>query len=202
MNKQLVLLATALFVSGASAQFQFNPQAGINFQSITNPGAGIEYKANVGWQLGADLRFGNRLFFQPGAHFGRSSTAYKAINNDTLLFENDLVRTNLKLNALVGYRIIDSYQFDLRFMAGPTYDVLLSVDNRNDQIGYNRGDFRTGSFNLDAALGFDMGLVTVQPGVSFGLSRVFKDNPTVQDIGSRYLSYGVTIGINLGDDDK
>ena len=118
------------------------------------------------------------------------------------LFEDDLVRTNLKLNALVGYRIIDSYQFDLRFMVGPTYDVLLSVDNRNDDIGYNRGDYRKGSLNLDAALGFDMGLFTVQPGVSFGLSRVFSDNPTVQDIGSRYLTYGLTIGINLGDDDK
>ena len=102
----------------------------------------------------------------------------------------------------VGYRIIDSYQFDLRFMVGPTYDVLLSVDNRNDDIGYNRGDYRKGSLNLDAALGFDMGLFTVQPGVSFGLSRVFSDNPTVQDIGSRYRTYGLTIGINLGDDDK
>ncbi|MBK8227134.1 MAG: hypothetical protein IPK70_08150 [Flavobacteriales bacterium] len=51
-------------------------------------------------------------------------------------------------------------------------------------------------------MGFDMGLFTVQPGVSFGLSRVFSDNPTVQDIGSRYLTYGLTIGINLGDDDK
>lgn len=202
MKKQLAFLAAALLTVSAAAQFQFNPQAGINFQNITNPGPGLEYKANVGWQLGADLRFGDRLFFQPGAHFGRSSTAYKLVNNDTLQYENDLVRTNLKLNALVGYRIIDSYQFDLRFMIGPTYDVLLSVDNRNDAIGYNRGDYRKGSLNLDAALGFDMGLFTVQPGVSFGLSRVFSDNPVVKDIGSRYLTYGLTIGINLGNDDK
>ncbi|MBK8227135.1 MAG: outer membrane beta-barrel protein [Flavobacteriales bacterium] len=144
MKKQLVVLAAALLTVNAAAQVQINPQAGVNFQNITNPGLGLEYKANVGWQLGADLRFGNRLFFQPGAHFGRSSTAYKVLNNDTLLFEDDLVRTNLKLNALVGYRIIDSYQFDLRFMVGPTYDVLLSVDNRNDEIGYNRGDYRKG----------------------------------------------------------
>ncbi|MFN3876397.1 MAG: outer membrane beta-barrel protein [Flavobacteriales bacterium] len=201
MRKLSTSLALASLTAGASAQFQVNPQAGMVFQNITNPGPGIEYKANIGWQLGADLRMGDRFFFQPGAHFGRSSTAYKAINNDTLLFENDLVRTNLRLNALAGYRIIDSYQFDLRFMAGPTYDVLLSVDNRNDRIGYNRGDFRRGSLNLDAALGFDMGVVTVQPGVSFGLSRVFKDNPVVKDITSRYLTYGLTVGVNIGNDD-
>lgn len=201
MKKPLIAMAAALITTGAAAQFQVNPQAGLIFQNITNPGPGIEYKANVGWQLGADLRIGDRLFVQPGAHFGRSSTAYKAMNSDTLLFENDLVRTNLKLNALVGYRIIDSYQFDLRFMAGPTYDVLLSVDNRDDRIGYNKGDFRNGSLNFDAALGLDMGLFTVQPGVSFGLSKVFNDNPVVKDISSRYLTYGLTIGVNFGNDD-
>lgn len=201
MNKHLLSLAFGALAMGAAAQFQVNPQAGVNFQGLTSPEPGVQYKANVGWQLGADFRIGDRLFFQPGAHFGRSATAIKAFNNDTLLYEDDLVRTSLKLNALVGYRIIDSYQFDLRFMMGPTYDVLLSVDDRDDRIGYNRGDFRGGSLNLDAALGFDMGVVTVQPGVSFGLSRVFSDNPVVKDIGSRYLTYGVTVGVNFGNDD-
>ena len=202
MKKQIVLIAATLIGTAAAAQFQVNPQAGVVFQNLTSPEPGVEYKANIGWQLGADLRFGDRFFFQPGAHFGRSSTAIKAVNNDTLLYEGDLVRTSLKLNALVGYRLIDSYQFDLRFLAGPTYNVILSVDDRDDRIGYNRGDFSNGSLNLDAALGFDMGLVTVQPGVSFGLSKVFSDNPVVSDIGSRYLTYGLTIGVSLGDDDK
>jgi len=202
MKKTIVLTALIAIAASANAQFQVNPQAGVMFQNLTSPQEGVQYKANVGWQLGADLRFGDRFFFQPGAHFGRSSTAIKAVDNDTLLYEDDLVRTSLKLNALLGYRIIDSYQFDLRFMVGPTYNVLLSVDDRNDKIGYNRGDFRNGSVNLDAALGFDMGLVTVQPGVSFGLSKVFSDNPLVSEIGSRYLSYGLTIGVNIGDDDK
>jgi hypothetical protein len=105
------------------------------------------------------------------------------------------------MKAMFGHRIIDTYQFDLRFAMGPTYDVLLSVDDRNDHISYGQGDFRRGSLNLDAALGFDMGHFTMEPSVSFGLSRVFKDNPAVQDLGSRYLTYGLTIGINLGNDD-
>ncbi len=201
MNKQLLSLATGLLAISASAQFQVNPQMGVNFQHLTQPGDGVEYKANLGWQLGADLRFGDRLYFQPGAFFGRSATAVKSYSSDTLVYEDDLVRTNLKLKGMIGYRIIDSYQFDLRFAMGPTYDVLLSVDDRNDEIGYNEGDFQKGSLNIDAALGFDMGLVTLEPSVSFGLSRVFSDNPPVQEIGSKYLTYGLTLGINLGNDD-
>ncbi len=202
MKKQLLILALAALAGSAQAQFQVNPQLGVNYQQMTSPAANTEYKAAMGWMLGADLRIGDRLFFQPGAFVGRSATVVQQAFTDTLRIEDDLVRTNLKLKALVGYRIIDTYQFDLRFAMGPTYDVLLSVDDRDDRIGYNEGDFRNGSLNIDAALGFDMGLVTLEPSVSFGLSRVFTDNPAVQDIGSKYLTYGLTLGVNFGNDDQ
>lgn len=201
MKKLIIALGAIAVSASAHAQFQVNPQLGVNFQQLTSPEAGVEYKANVGWQLGADLRFGDRLYFQPGGFFGRSATAIKSTVSDTLTYEGDLVRTNLRMKAMIGYRIIDSYQFDLRFAMGPTYDVLLSVDDKDDAIGYNKGDFKKGSMNIDAALGFDMGLVTLEPSVSFGLSRVFSDNPNVKDIGSKYMLYGLTVGINLGNDD-
>lgn len=200
--KKLLLIAFAAALAGsANAQFQVNPQLGVNYRSITDEQAGVDFKASMGWQLGADLRFGDRLYLQPGGFFGRSATVVKQTFNDTLQLEDDLVQTNLRLRAMVGYRIIDTYQFDVRFAMGPSYDVLLSVDNRNDQIEFNKGDFRGGSFNIDAALGFDMGLVTLEPSVSFGLSKVFQENLAVQDIGSKYLTYGLTLGINLGNDD-
>lgn len=201
MKKLLLITLTACMASSASAQFQVNPQLGVNYRSITSNQAGLDFKAAMGWQLGADLRFGDRLYLQPGGFFGRSATVVKQNFNDTLRIEDDLVQTNLRLKAMVGYRIIDTYQFDVRFAMGPTYDVLMSVDNRNDRVQYNKGDFRGGSLNIDAALGFDMGLVTLEPSVSFGLSQVFKDNPAVQDIGSKYLTFGFTLGINLGNDD-
>ena len=124
-------------------------------------------------------------------------------NGETAMLEDNLVRTNLKLRAMVGYRIVDSYQFDLRFFAGPSYDVLLSVDNKSDDINWNEGDFNKGSFNIDAGFGFDMGLFTVSPTASFGLSQVFdQDVIRVQDLSTKYLTYGLTIGVNFGDDDK
>jgi hypothetical protein len=201
MKKLILMAMTGGLIGTASAQFQVNPQVGVNYQHMSNPGPGQEYKASMGWQLGADLRFGDRLYVQPGAFFGRNATVIKSTFSDTLMVENDLVRTNLKLKAMVGYRLVDTYQFDIRFAMGPTYDVLLSVDSKDDRIGYNKGDFKSGSLNIDAALGFDMGLFTLEPSASFGLSRVFSDNPSVKDIGSKYLTYALTIGINFGNDD-
>lgn len=202
MRTPLAILSCLGLFGMAQAQFQVNPQFGINYQHLTGSAPeGTTYKAAMGWQLGADLRFGDRLYVQPGAFFGRSATMVQARPDGALLYEDDMVRTNLRMRAMFGYRIVDTYQFDLRFAMGPSYDVLLSVDDRHDRIAYDKGDFRNGSLNIDATLGFDMGYFTLEPGVSFGLSRVFSDNPAVKDLDARYLVYGVTIGVNLGNDD-
>jgi hypothetical protein len=207
MKKLLVTLAIGSVASAASAQFQVNPQAGLTFQSLTDAPNGVDYKAEVGWQLGADVRFGDRLFIQPGAFLGRSVTAVTATTmtsdgaSGTVQVEDDLVRTNLKLRAQLGYRVVDSYQFDIRVMLGPSYDVLMSVDSRDDDLTWNEADFNSGSFNIDAGLGFDMGLFTLSPTASFGLSRVFKDDPSLSEIDSKYISYGLTLGFNFGNDD-
>ena len=198
MKKILSIVAVAATVGSASAQFQINPQAGLAFQNLTQPGEGQDFKAALGWQLGADVRIGDRAFLQPGAFLSRNTTVITIADSTANKQELDLNTTNLRLRALVGYRIIDSYQFDLRFMLGPSYDVLLSKkleDESGDQ-------FNSGSFNLEAGLGFDMGLVTLSPTMVFGLSNVFKDNPNVDQVDSKYFTYGLTVGINIEDDDE
>lgn len=207
MKKLLIILAVGPMASAALAQFQVNPQVGVTFQQLTDVPEGYDSKAVAGWQLGADARIGDRFFIQPGAFLGRSVTAISRTvplengSTSTVEVEDNLVNTNLKLRAQLGYRIIDSYQFDMRFMLGPSYNVLMSVDDRDDKLGWNRADFNSGSFNIDAGLGFDMGLFTLAPSASFGLSRVFRDDPSVSQISSKYVTYGLTIGINLGNDD-
>ncbi|HQW05178.1 MAG: outer membrane beta-barrel protein [Flavobacteriales bacterium] len=205
--KKTILLLSLVSAMGAQAQFQFNPQAGLTFQSLTAAPNGTNYKAALGWQLGADARIGDRLFLQPGVFLGRSVTAITTsapIENGAagiVQVEDNLVRTNLKLRAQLGYRIIDSYQFDMRFMLGPSYDVVMSIDQRDGDLSWNEGDFNKGSFNIDAGVGFDMGLFTLSPTASFGLSRVLRDDPTLSGINSKYISYGVTLGFNIGNDD-
>jgi hypothetical protein len=205
--KKTIIMLTVVSALGANAQVQINPQAGVTFQHLTDAPDGVTYKAAVGWQLGADARFGDRFFLQPGAFLGRSITAVTTTvptengAAGSVEVEDDLVRTNLKLRAQLGYRIIDSYQFDLRFMLGPSYDVLMSIDDREGNLTWNEGDFNDGSFNLDAGIGFDMGLVSLSPTASFGLSRVLKDDPALSEISSKYITYGLTLGFNIGNDD-
>lgn len=197
MKKTLSILAITATIGTASAQFQINPQAGLAFQNLTQPGEGQKFKAALGWTIGSDFRFGDRLFLQPGAFLSRNTTTISVADSTAAYSDLDLKTTNLRLRGLVGYRIIDSYQFDMRFMIGPSYDVILSKKLEDE----NGDAFNSGSFNIEAGLGFDMGLVTLSPTMTFGLSKVFKDNPTVSNVDSKYFTYGLTVGINIGDDD-
>jgi len=206
--KKIVITLSLLSSMAASAQVQINPQAGLTFQSLTQAPDGYNYKAQIGWQLGADARFGDKFFVQPGAFLGRSVTAVTYSANTPsgaaggVQVEDNLVRTNLKLRGQLGYRVVDTYQFDIRVMLGPSYDVLMSVDLRDGDLGWNKGDFNSGSWNVDAGVAFDMGLFTLSPTASIGLTRAFKDNPTLSDINSKYMSYGLTLGVNIGNDDE
>ncbi|MBK7086286.1 MAG: outer membrane beta-barrel protein [Flavobacteriales bacterium] len=177
MKKTLIVLALAGASAAARGQFQVNPQMGLTYQHLSSDQPNVEFRGAVGWQLGTDFRIGNRAYIQPGVFFGRNTTAVKTSLNDSIVAEGDIVRTNLRLKMLGGYRIVDTYQFDLRFFAGPTYDVLLSVDDKDDEIGWNEGDFNRGSFNIDAGLGFDMGLFTLEPSVSFGIEPRVQRQP-------------------------
>jgi hypothetical protein len=200
MKKMILIPLLACAVTNAVAQVQINPQVGLTFQNMTSPPQDISFKGAAGWMFGADLRMGDRLYVQPGAFFARNRTVWRS--GDSLTFEAGVARTNFRLKALLGYRVIDTYQFDLRLAIGPTYDVLLGV-TQDDGFDLSKGDFRNGSFNIDAALGLDMGMASLEPSISFGLSRAFDtDVIDLKELDSRYITYGLTLGINLGNDDK
>jgi hypothetical protein len=207
MRTILVPLAL-LAVTTASAQFQLNPQLGVTFQNLTDAPQGAEYRANVGLVVGVDGRIGDALYIQPGVFFGRNATTVTYPqpiadpNNPgatiTTDIEDNLIRSVLKLRTMLGYKLVNEEQFKLRIAVGPSYDVLMSTDLRDDKIDWNEGDFKQGSFNVEAGLGLDIAFLTFEPGVAFGLSRVFEDNAVVGDINSRYFTFYFTAGIVLG----
>ncbi|HMN06824.1 MAG TPA: outer membrane beta-barrel protein [Flavobacteriales bacterium] len=199
MKTRNLVLSLLCVAAGHAAQAQFavNPQAGINFTQLTNTPSGIVSSSSAGWQLGADFRLGDRFYFQPGAFFGRSVTFIKFTPLDTVFVEDNMIRTTAKVKALVGYNLIHSEGFKLRVNAGPTYEALLSIDSKDDKIAFNKKDYNGGSFNLDAGLGVDLWKISLETGLSYGLSKAYKDaGQFMKD--SKYFTWYATLGIVLG----
>lgn len=196
------LLVGILLVHGSNAiaQWQANPQVGINFQQITKAPVGVEYSARAGYFGGVDFRSGGRLYVQPGVFVGRSATMYRFA--DATVLSGNILRTSLKPRLMMGYRVVDHAQFDIRLSVGPSYDFVLDRSTRNPEQQLNDDDFNDGLWGADGAVGFDFGRFTIEYSLNFGLSRVYTDNLVVQNIDSRYITYAITIGVNLGDDHR
>ncbi len=199
----LPVVALPLLMSApAHAQLQVVPQAGLLVQTLQGDPDHGDYKGDLGWQAGVDLRIGGRVYFQPGLHIGRQATIVQVqvpLLLDTFLVENDLVRTVLKAKALLGFNLVHKDGFKLRLNAGPTYDVLLSVDNSDDDIAWNRDDLSAGSFNLDVGAGLDIWFIALEGGVSVGLSKVLDDDGLNNAYDDPHnLTWYATAGVVIG----
>lgn len=197
MNRLLSAFGAVLITAVATAQFAVNPQIGVNFTQLTNPSNSYTSKSAAGFQLGADLRIGDRLYFQPGAFFGRSATVIKQNQADTLILEDNLIRTTAKVKALMGYNLIHNDGFKLRVNVGPTYEALLSVDSKDDKIEFNKKNYSSGSFNIDAGVGLDLSIITLETGVSYGLSKAYKDDGALSG-NAKYFTFYATLGLVFG----
>lgn len=197
MKRTLFSLFAMVSAPMAWAQFQVNPQIGATFVDLTDNTQTVTTSAAFGFQLGADLRIGDRFYFQPGAYFGRNATVVKIAVLDTAVIEDDLIRTTAKVKALVGFDLIHKEAFKLRVNAGPTYDVLLSVDSKDDKIAFNKDDYNAGSFNMDAGVGLDLALFTAEAGVSYGLSKAYMDADELRS-DAKYFTFYMTIGVVFG----
>lgn len=197
MHRILLTATVAIGATWANAQFAINPQLGLNFTDLTDDPTSVTTKAAVGFQVGADLRLGDRLYFQPGAYFGRSATVVKSTIIDTAIVEDNLIRTTAKVKALMGFNLVHNDAFKLRVNVGPTYDVLLSVDSKDSRIDFNKDDYNAGSFNMDAGVGADIAMFTVETGVSYGLSKAYKDTDQLRS-DAKYFTFYATIGLVFG----
>ncbi len=177
------------------AQVAIHPQIGIANTTLTPEQEGVQYTAKVGVLAGADLRIGQRAYFQPGAFFVSAKTAVSV--GDSLVTEDRLTWNSLKLKALIGYNLLNGDDFRFRINAGPTYNWLLSADGKDENITIEMDDINTGTWSIDAGLGIDLTLFTIDGGVSYGLSKVYKEQDGFSN-DARYFTYFATVGVVLG----
>ncbi|HPQ57641.1 MAG: outer membrane beta-barrel protein [Flavobacteriales bacterium] len=202
MRPRVILSALALAPVLLMAQLQINPQLGLTFQNLTEEPQGTTYRANTGWMAGIDFRIGSAFYLQPGLFFGQNATTVATVVGDTSVtteIEDDLVRNLLKGRVMVGYKLINAEGFKLRVAVGPSYDFLLSVQSRDDVFDVEKANFNDGVWNLEAGLGLDLAMFTIEPGVAFGLSNVYSDDPAVSDINSKYFTWYLTMGLVFGE---
>lgn len=205
-------LSTALlflFSFSSPAQMKINPQVGFTFQSLSDDKVNTNYSgvveadftADLGFMAGADFRFGSQVYFQPGLFYSKNGTISK-FKGDSLTaneIKNELTRSALKMKALMGVDLVHKEGFKIRLNAGPTYDLILDVENSSKN--FDQSNYTNGSFNLDAGLGVDIWFISAELGYSYGLTEAYESKDDLS-FESKYTAFYISVGVVFGDDEK
>jgi hypothetical protein len=190
-----LVLSAFIISTPLAAQFQLNPQIGVNFTDVDvdlNDLIGVDPKTEgkAGILVGADLRLGQRFYVQPGLFVVGSKIVY-SFNDD----EYEVSRWGARLKGQLGYKLIDD-AFTLRVMGGPSYDFELGINSDNNPY-FDEDDFKGGIFSLDAGIGVDILFLTAELGYSWAFTETFDTD--FFDNEPRYETIYFTVGLVFGD---
>ncbi len=194
MKSILFSLFFLFFFSSAYCQLQINPQIGYLSTSLDNAEKSVfDTKARTGWLVGADVRFGSTLYFQPGLFLLSSKTLFQIQENGSTT-QQEVNRTGLELKALLGYYILPTPIIKVRAAVGPTYDFQINIDDINSNV-LKSDQFNKGSFNFELAAGVNFLFLSLDVGYSFGLSDVLNINTFSINTRAKSKSVFATLGI-------
>lgn len=174
-----------------------NPKLGMVVSNVTDAPDMYQTKAKVGMLLGADLRFGKRLYFQPGG-FYKQEGAVLIYNDGTAEQQSDIKKNSVCVKAQAGYYLVNKEGFRIRLNAGPSVDVALKQKVYTTLgVPSNQDWLKSSALNVEGGVGLDIWFLSIDAGYTYGLGDAFRNTFTSGFINSKlvgaYLNAGVVI---------
>jgi hypothetical protein len=193
MKKIFGVVILILFVFSASAQFSIRPQIGYNSSTITERFQDQEFGSDAGFQFGADLQIGSKFYVQPGILWESANNELRDMINGN----NSSFRVNrVRVPVMFGYKLIGSDAgglIDARIFTGPNASFVVNKDLKQTAL-IGKDDFRNGVYGWNVGAGFDLAIVFVDLGYSFGLSEVFQNAASTSRNNLFYINAGLRLG--------
>lgn len=170
------------------------PMVGVHASNFEADFADDEAKGRSGWNAGLDFRAHQKRFFiQPGVHYFSSSmdvTSKDSLSNAPLLKGPRI--HSLKVPLLLGIYLTREQGAFLKvnLKGGATGTYVLAVD-KNMQNRFTKDNIEEFSYGLNAGLGIELGLLTIDLSHEWGMSPLFKDDKSKSNV------LRATIGIKI-----
>ncbi len=189
MKKYFIIAALALVSLSASAQVAFGIKAGfvssLGFdQNWTFNAENLKIKTDqaYGFDAGLMLRAGYRFYGQVelNYHFVSSLNEIGQMVEDTFNGKKSQSITEQSINipVMAGVKLVDTKNFNLRLMVGPTFNFNIGKDGALSMDGVD-SKLNICSFGLDCGIGMDIWVFSldaryrlVQPGHTYKINDI------------------------------
>ncbi|HMY83538.1 MAG TPA: porin family protein [Saprospiraceae bacterium] len=194
--KFLLSICFLFFFLSSYAQTTINPRIGLNISHLSGKPSIGENESRTGFNIGFNLRFGDRFQFETGAHYATHGVGFNdARGKDTL---DRAPMHFVKLPLLANINIVNSEVFRLRVYGGWMNNFLLKVDN-NSLLSKEDVNVYTGGIHFGT--GLDLTGLTIDLSYEVGMMDFFKGNglplvlyPKNTQNNVLTLSVGVQVG--------
>lgn len=176
-----IILSVCMFVAlgiTAQAQADFIIRAGLH--SVLSSESKINTTnvkgGRVGWNLGADMRFGSILFVQPGVHYYSSSLSLEATDGSIKDFKESARLQSLKIPVMVGVSPFSNTgdgNIEFVITAGVVPAFNLGIKDENEFI--KDDDLTKVNWSGKIGAGLEFGLFVVGVDYEFGFNKILKD---------------------------
>ncbi len=173
----------------AQAQIELKPAIGLTYTSLSkNPVSG-RYSAQVGYQLGATVLYGETLYLEGGLFYARKNLAFTETSTTT---QYDTGIAGLRIPVMVGFHLFGAPQeiFALRAFGGGSAFIVTDVS----APGLTKSNFSSPTWGLFAGAGVDIYFLFVD--LKYEWSLTDHSSLSTLDVGqsrSFYANAGVKI---------
>jgi hypothetical protein len=186
----LFLSFTAL--SGFS-QLELKPAIGLTVASfdsnpVFNNDDTITTNSKVGYQFGASLAIGRKLYVEPGIFYTRLSQEMNPANLEKSDFTYSAGFVRIPVNF--GFQFIGSTTSfaGLKIFLGPS--MLIPVGIKENDYPIVKGDVKSPQFDIAAGAGLNIWFIFLDVSYGWGLTPQFADDPIEAKMKAFYANLG------------
>jgi hypothetical protein len=174
MKKFSLLIVFALTTTLMFGQLKFGPKIGFNASKLTTSLDSVKSQFKSGFQFGAFVRIGNRVYLQPELYYTSEGGVFE---KDSLgkSWKQNITLGSLDIPVLIGFKIINTELVNLRVFAGPEASFVVNK-NISDLAGpIQKADLRDANWYIQAGAGVDVWMFTLDIRYQVGLNKVITE---------------------------
>jgi len=193
--KKIVIIALFLLAALQNyGQFDLGLKVGYATSKLSTDIDNITEDIKHNFQVGAFARIGKRLYVQPELYYATSGGTLSLSGSNE---EEHIKFNNLCIPVMLGFRIINGEKINLRIMAGPTANFIVSKQFSGDEVieTLEDSDFKSIAWGMDVGAGVDLWFLAIDVRYEWGLNDIY--NPPVNDETMKSNVFIVSLGFKI-----